>query len=272
MSTQVNPNISGSVIAHDNRGGGSYPFNDTCSMTSLNGDIVPKGAILDARVYTTSSKETTYISVIDVSESTLTIHLSDSSYVDIAKATVELGDQLAIFLDTFGREVGVIYADFDKLRGALGSTQTLFEFDTTALAFVSSVLVPQPRNVLTSLYTDTSKAAAGDIWLIGEDGVALTVSDNTVSVNINSDPLFKRKSCEVGIDSSNQYTQRQVKAITINNELVYPDQYGIIIWRVNSGTSISDSSSNIGSSAEDSLMRIFNVTNGISVEVVGNFS
>lgn len=272
MSIQVNPNISGSVIAHDNRGGGVYPFSDTCSMTSVNGDVVPKGAILDARIYTTSSNETTYISLIDVSESTLTIYISDNSYVDIAKAIVELGDQLAIFLDSFGREVGVIYADFDKLRSALGSTQTLFEFDTTALTFVSSVLIPQPRNVLTSLYTDTTKAASGDIWLVGEDGAALTVSGNIITININSDPLFKRKSCEVGIDSSNQYTQRQVKAITINNELVYPDQYGIIIWRVSSGASINDSSSNVGTSAEDSLMRIFNVDNGISVEVVGNFN
>jgi hypothetical protein len=180
-------------------------------------------------------------------------------------------------LDQYKREIGVLIGNFDQIR-TITKPNTSLEFTQAALEFITSVIIPVPIFSIKNIFAEESTiAASGEVWLIGEDGVKLETvdSDNdgtadSVRINIISDPLFKRKLCSDTLEFS---TKRGLKGIIVKNEndeetVVLPDVFGNIQIVIGNGT--DQNGSPIPSLVNSNIMRIFSGQNSLKFKVLGN--
>lgn len=258
---------------------GVYPFRDNATMQAIQGAQIPPGVITDARTYIPGADPNQYISKITFSKDGITVYINDSSGV-VATAKTKKRQSNTPLYDSYGREVGVLIGDILDLASAISGFGTI-TFDSTAMPFVSSVVVAQPSNIVTGIKDEKGGLISGDVWLVGEDGVALKYeAPNTISVNVIGDPLFKRKNCDAEV-STNQATSRPLKGITINGNIVYPDEFGNIYWIVGQGAGVSSNASHNTShpggsgnctQVYDNIVRMIKVDNGIKIDIIGNYN
>jgi len=244
-----------------NVGNTNYPFADNATMVSRNGMVVAKTVFLDARVYAPNSGALQFIKSMRLVSGALLVEIADTSGV-IATGTYPGSGAVIPLYDKYGRDVGVLYGDPDGISG-LSPGDTRVEFDVGALPFVSSVLVPQVQPVVRGIYVKEDELLSGDVWLIGEDGVVLTASEDTISVNIVGDHFFIRKLCASELPAFRP--GRPLKTLIINEGGSFlgnliPNVYGNVFLRP--GRDLAD----------DNIIRINPIKYGLQIEVLGNFN
>jgi hypothetical protein len=196
-----------------------YPFGDNASLT--NGTVtLPKSLFTDARIYAVGAEGRVYLSRIVTSISEVAIYFGDDNRADLAVgrfALTSVPDNLPL-LDAYGRPAGILVSSAAQLAtlASWGSSAINFTVDQTELT--ATVVVPTPEIGVRGFLVE-GELFTGDIYLMGEQGVYLTLQDGDIRVDIIGDPRAKARFCEQLFD----YKAPQLIR-TING--YRPDQFG----------------------------------------------
>lgn len=267
MSDSFNSSID--IIQKTNtEGAGNYPFSDIATMTSREGVFVVPTAFSDVRLYATVATANQYISRITINFNTTTIEIKDDNgLIGTATITNNNASTPVAIIDPYSRQVGVLLGNFDQLRSISPSIKVL-TFNPEALPFVPSVITPQPQVGVRSLVDKNNEIVTSDVWLVGEDGVVLTVDGNTITVHISADPLYRLKACTSEI--AGYVVPRPLKTLTVNGHVVTPDDTGNINFVV--GDTLTNFNNGSGMPfVMDNLLRITPASSGLQFSIIGNF-
>jgi hypothetical protein len=176
-----------------------YPFTDTSSLIADNGAQLDANWLLDVILYPPGVTDALSVSSIYVAGETLTITIGRSNGSAVCTGTVDLTTESvgAIPLqDAFGRPSGLLLADPTAIVALRQLAIGTINFGVGTADFVASVTVPTPEPGVRDFTDLTNMPLAGDVWLVGENGVQLTQTpDGLVRVDVVGEPLFVRHVC-----------------------------------------------------------------------------
>jgi hypothetical protein len=196
-----------------------YPFSDNASLT--NGAVtLPKSLFTDARVYAIGALGRVYLSRIKTSVNSVEIWFGDDNTQELAVGRFELTavpDNLPL-VDPYGRPAGILVSSVAQLAtlASWGSSEITFTADQTELT--ATAVVPTPEIGVRGFIVE-GELFTGDVYLMGEQGVYLTLQDGDIRVDIIGDPRAKARFCEQLFDYK---APRLIR--TING--YRPDRYG----------------------------------------------
>lgn len=233
----------------------SYPFRDGVEIQTSSGLSLPKQAFLDASFYPVGGQTPVYLSAIAVTAEKATWTVRAGEVVLTGVMDVLNPDALLEFTDPYGRSVGFLLLDPDRI--ALLRTWGIGVYDFTAeeFAFVDAVCAPLPSSGLQGLLLESGELFSGDVWLVGELGVTVRLveqsrlpactdlgssdapSRSAIRIDATGDPLFRRRLCDdealTGEDATLFNTPRFVRRIRFKKDatefVVTPDQYGGVV-------------------------------------------
>lgn len=257
----------------DQNEGNNYPFSDSATLT--NGDsTIGGGVFLDASIHPPSNGSRFFLSSVTVSQESGVLTIGDDDDRVIATAEFSLVDPgSAIYIESLdGRPAGTLISDPVRIASIRGFGLGVHSFQLEETEFVADVCLPMPANGVTGIRLPSGEILSGDVWLVGEDGVALSYSESVadgklgnpgkvrkiIHVNVVGDPLFKRRLCE-----STEYFQTPGfirKIIFTDGETSFecePDAYGDIQISVNNDLAV------------DTVLRVRTIETGIHIEAVG---
>ena len=255
------PYTTSTLQAPSNQGSTKYPFTDKATLISRNGTAISQEVFLDARVYAPGAGANQYIKTISYTSGALKVYISDSTRI-VATGTYSGTGATITLKDDYGRDVGMLYGNPDLLTG-LAPESGVLEFTPDALPFVATVLIPQAQPVVRGFLTIDDQLVSGDVWLIGEDGVVLTVDGNEIAVNIVGDHFFIRRLCAAEVPAF--APARPLRKLLVQygessvGELL-PNTYGNVFVRPGRDA------------ADDNIVRIHPIEFGLRLELLGNFA
>lgn len=175
-----------------------YPFIDSATLVGTGGRALPQDLLIDASVAPLGGEARLYLNRVTVTGPSMTFAVAGPVVGELASATVDLNttvERLAL-IDVFGRPAGVLVVDLSLLPtalAALGEGTTTFEVE--ASEFCASVAVPMPSLGVLGVVTDDGGLLTGDVVLVGEDGVVLSVEDGALRVDVLGDPYAFLAAC-----------------------------------------------------------------------------
>ncbi len=204
----------------DEHAGTTYPFADGGTLKSANLLVDLVGTIIDAAVYPIGGGPRLRITSVVVANGLATIWVGVSASPQLCSATFTpaAAPALLTLFDAYGRPAGRLVCDATALATAQTWPEGVHTFAEGAAEFTASCTIAIPAVCLRGLSAD-GELFAGDVWLVGDDGVVLSMDDSAIRVDVVGDPLSKRRACE---PLSRFETPRFLK--TINGGL--PDAYG----------------------------------------------
>lgn len=228
-------------------GPGRYPFADTSSLLANSGELLPLDVFVDASVYIVGAVEQISLRNISIGPSTTRFDIGDAVTEQLASGVFDKFNPTEVvpLSDLNGKPSGLVV--LDPVAAAIFQTWDIGEhnFDLGAAEFVASCTIAMPSNYLQGIRLPSGEILAGDVWLVGKDGVVLREQDGDIRVDIVGDPLFLRKLCSpAGRFETPLFIER------INN--VGPNQRGDFTIAVASNQA-SDTALRIYPTAEDTL-------------------
>lgn len=240
----------------DEQADSRYPFADSATLTSGAASI-PKDTFLDAILHPVGLSAPLYLRQINVETNLVTITISDTrNTMSITGAFDPFGggDSIAL-IDEYGRNAGLLICDEDRIRRFQSWAFGTYQFGDTA-EFVASVTVPLPADYVSGFILPDGSVMTGDVWFVGEHGVAIRKDGEAIRFDFIGDPLFKRLLCKDSTERNDLFvTPRFLK--TING--VPPDEYGNFVLTINNEL------------AGDTILRIYPDNNNsvLKIEFVG---
>lgn len=244
-----------------------YPFSDTATLRSNTGFFIPKNCIVDLNIYLINGDAGAFLASVVVAQDRVFLNFSDfsrqhtcvgiftpSAFAENKYVTIPLED-------VYGRPAGVLIGSGAELRVLSGWPQGPHTFVTAATELTASTVTPAKETGVRGLIGPAGELLAGDVWLIGDQGVVLRVlNDNNVQVNIIGAPLFKRIQCldENGAPVGDFTPRNYLK--TING--CPPDQYGNFNLTVKSHED--------DGTIRKQILRIYPDNNGLTIAAVGS--
>lgn len=173
-----------------------YPFRDGATLHSSRGIDLAQSIFVDARLYPIGAVAGIFLNRISVVGSSVTVAIADSNG-ELATVTFDAAtstsDSLELF-DRYGRPAGILASDTVSLAGLTNFGAGDTTFLQAATEFCSSVAIPMPQyGVVGILVGDT--LFAGDVWLVGTNGVVLRVVDGALRIDVVGDPYAKTNDC-----------------------------------------------------------------------------
>ena len=240
-----------------------YTFADSATLD--NGEYqIDEAAFLDGRLYPIGGNERLYLSRITRDGDDITLGISAEGLGELATATFSVASppdngELA-FSDAYGRPAGILLSTPTALAalGALDQgTQAMMLAQTR---FAATVVIPQPDVGVRGILTEEGDFLAGDVWLVGEDGVVLREEDGAIRVDFIGEPYASRELCQ---DEEPQEGGETVEPIlapfcpikTINGYA--PNDYGNLELRIGSDQS------------ETNIMRIIGQNGQLKISLLG---
>jgi len=252
-----------------------YPFVDVATLRNAEGKFIPEGTFLDASLYPIGGGVRLRLSSVTVSHEEITLYIGDQINSQIAYGRFSLLEPPAELrlLDFWGRPAGVLVSTASKLSifQAWGIGTHVFAVEATE--FVTDVCIPTPEVGLRGFVLADGSVFTGDIWLIGDDGIVLSVEENTtvdasgtcqaaaipetvIRVDVVGDPLFRRRIC-AGVFATPKFL-KTITAVRNGNSFVCgPDEFGD--FKITVGTQ----------DAEDTILRVRATKEGLIIEAVG---
>ena len=178
----------------------SYPFADDATLT--NGIVtLAKSLFLDGRLYPINGDAELYLSRITRAGNNIEFAIATAAAGELATASYDVNDipasgELA-FHDDYGRPAGMLLSSQEALQAFSGLNTGAYTFLLTQARFAPAVIVAQPAVGVRGVVTDDGDFFAGDVWLVGEDGVVLRRDDDgSLRIDIIGEPFAARKLCE----------------------------------------------------------------------------
>ena len=209
----------------DEQAASRYPFTDTATLVSTAGTLsIDSALFIDAVFFPIGAAAQLYISSIVVSADTVTINIGDPNTTNLLSGAYAVlsppTNGTVTFSDAYGRPAGALVATKIGLANFASRDIGTYSFTRAATEFVASVVIPANEPGVRALMPATGELMAGDIWLVGDQGVFLRwEAPNTIRVDVIGVPLYKRFLCE---PYGSFPTKKFLK--TINN--CPPDEYG----------------------------------------------
>jgi hypothetical protein len=232
---------------HEN---GKYPFSDNATLT--NGvDVISRSIFMDARLFVIGGGARQYLGKIVRTTEDASIVIMDESDTEIAAGTVTFdGAQDKVeLLDPYDRPAGVLVSTTDQLATLASWTAGTHTFTIDQTEFTATVVTPQPQIGVRGFLVE-GKLFAGDVYMVGEQGVFLTMDGEFIRVDIVGDPLARQRFCEQLFNFDQPWFLR-----TING--YESDKYGD--FKIISG----------GQVASDTVLRVEPRSNGIGLKLIG---
>jgi hypothetical protein len=188
----------------DEQSDSRYPFSDTATLAS-NGSTpavtIAADTFVDASLFPIGSAGQLYLSSITVAPDVITVAIGDASRPGLIFSsyapTAAPENGVLPFVDNYGRPAGMLLSSPLNLSRFSTWPAGTYQFAATATAFVAGVCVPANEPGVRGLLTANGTLLAGDVWLVGDAGVAVRqVSSGVVQVDVVGVPLFKRFVCE----------------------------------------------------------------------------
>lgn len=214
-----------------------YPFADTATMT--NGVVTFLNSLfIDGRLYPIDGGPRLYISEVNRAVDVVTLTLRSENSEDLATASFQIASPPAngvlAFADQYGRPAGVLVSTSSELAifGTIAQGAYSFTIDQTELT--AAVVVPMPDAGIRGIVTADGDIIAGDVWLVGENGVVLRKDGDALRIDIVGNAFAKRARCEdeqeAEISDDEGALLPYCPLLTING--YPPDDYGNFELRV----------------------------------------
>lgn len=231
----------------------AYPFIDQATLRSDTGQQLSESTFIDAAIYVVGLQSGAYLTHITIGTALAKIFIGDAA--DPERASVEVdfsapGSVLRLF-DAFARPAGILLTTAAEI--ALLQTWPVGDhtFSPRATEFVASTVTPTPELGVRGLITAAGVVLAGDVWLVGEDGVVVRQDgEQTIRIDIVGEPLFNRKLCQ---DTGFFLTPNFLR--TVNG--LTPDEFGDFKIDVSP------------ESAARTVLRVRRADRGLIIEAVG---
>ena len=230
-----------------------YPFSDSANRVSNEyRRVINAGTFVDALLYPIDATSNVYLSQIDITAQTVTFNIADRRRRALATGVIDLFDpQEIIYLyDSYSRPAGTLVAAPLALAQFGAWEIGAHTFNSTQTEFVASCLKVPVKNGVQGFTTEIPELFAGDVYLLGENGITLTAEGEVITVNAVGDPLYRRKECLP--------TDKFIPPsffLTVNG--CPPDQYG------NFNITVGDNL------ASDTIVRIVQTESGLEIRAVG---
>ncbi len=230
-----------------------WPFSDNATLISTTGEVIPEGMFLDAVFYPVGNNDSLHLSRITRGARQVVMAISNSAQQEVATASfsVTVTPEIINFYDAYGRHAGAIVADPVRVAALIAWPVTESTFEPSATEWVAACVVPMPEVGVHGLRLEDGTILAGDVWLVGGDGIVLTPDDNRIRVDLVGDPLFIRRRCQTDADYVTPIILR-----TINH--IPPDNRGDFRFAV--AAALRDSS----------ILRIEPVGDGLKFSIIGS--
>lgn len=233
---------------------GWYPFADDTALVTPAGLVITPGTILDAAVYPIGGDARMRLGSVVVTATTVTFVIKNTAGVAMAFGEFQKLDPPTVveLLDTLGRPAGAMVCDPVLLATFQTWDVGTHDFGRGIAEFVASVTVPTPEIGLRGIRTEDGDLLTGDVWLVGDAGIAIREEDGFIRIDVVGDPLFIRRLCQpFELFTTPNFIE------TING--IAPDEYGNFAITVTN------------SQAVDTALRIYPVDEStLRVSVVGS--
>lgn len=180
----------------------NYPFSDAATMISDSGVRVPRSLFDDARFYPIGAIAGVYMKSVGIQGNIVTITIADPEKT-LATGSFDYTNPLndVPFYDSLGRPAGVLVSTKEKLKLLPAALPAAVTFTQEQTEIVPSCIVPLPQPGVRGFILDDGSYFTGDLYLVGVDGVVLSVPQaNVIRVDIIGDPYAKLEDCaEEGI-------------------------------------------------------------------------
>jgi hypothetical protein len=177
-----------------------YPFSDTATLEGATLTLAPS-LFIDGRLYPIGGNATLYLNRISRAGSTITFAVQAVGTDELATGEIDVTDIPATgeipFYDVYGRPAGMLLSTEEALNSFSGLNTGDYEFFAEQTPFAAAVVVAQPDLGLRGVALESGEVLAGDVWLVGEDGVILRRDeDGSLRIDIIGDPFAARATCE----------------------------------------------------------------------------
>lgn len=236
-----------------------YPFVDSATLVNSQNISISNELFDDAVIHPVGGAAGAFIGNITVVGRTITFSIYDpvngltcsGSYTFGSSDTVQPG--LIRLLDIYNRPAGVLVSDHNRLEALVGIYGAgSYDFERTQTEFVAACVIPIPNSGVRGFLLDDGSVIGGDVWLVGENGVVLSMDGGKIRVDVVGDPYAGIKDCKEVVPAGYP-TFCGVRSL---NEIV-PDTKGD--FKLTLG----------GNSSRDSVLRIEQEGSIIKVKVVG---
>lgn len=177
-----------------------YPFTDNATLVNQSGLTIDPDLFDDARIYPVGGSVGMFLERVEVTVTGLFFHISDPVLGELASGGYlfadPVPDNLALY-DQYGRAAGVLVSSAARLQAAAGIYplgDTIFEQVQTE--FAPTVTVPIPNTSLRGILLDDGGFISGDVYLVGSNGVVLTLEGGAIRVDILGDPYALIRACQ----------------------------------------------------------------------------
>jgi len=176
-----------------------YPFTDISALTNGEGKFIDQDLFDDARLYPIGGSAGIFLSQIEVSGTTVTFTISDPISGVLATGVYDASDpkdDIALY-DVFGRPAGILVSSITRLNLLIGSFGPgVFSFESNQAEFVASVAIPMSQAGLFGFELDDGNVVSGDVYLVGVDGVVLSLESGNIRIDALGDPYALAKACD----------------------------------------------------------------------------
>lgn len=192
----------------------TYPFVPSATLQTRTGKSLVEGVILDAALYPVGGTAGLYLTSVTIDRDGITFLVGTDGVPRLCSGRYVLAapSDSVTLTDGFGRAAGMLLSADNQLATILPWGVGEHRFTRAATEFAASVCAPTPELGVRAIVLEDGTLLAGDVWLLGADGVVLTagsavipgpsgelpVAIRTIKVDIVGDPLFRRRLCGGG--------------------------------------------------------------------------
>lgn len=249
-------------------GATKYPFSDVATLTTRDGRILVEGTFLDAALHPVGGRAGAYLSRVTLTHQTVTVWVGDDGGQLRASGTFELirPPDLVQLADDLGRPAGVLVSESARLGIFQSWGVGDHDFTQAASEFCAGCCTPTPEVGLRGVRLDDGSILTGELWLVGEDGVVLRTSEETVGgeavtvvrVDVVGDPLFRRRLCTPEELFVTPRFVRTLRILHAGGEFTCsPDEYGNVRLAEDNGVT------------PDTVIRVRTTRDGVVIGMAG---
>lgn len=177
----------------------AWPFADRATLRTTGGLEIPRGAFLDAKLTLGGSTGPVALRSIGVAAGLTSIRFGDAANpaAGIAEFDPNAIDRRLRVVNAAGTPIGLLVVDPATLGSLGGWSAGEHAFPAGSADLAAAAVNPSPTGGVVGVAAGTAPPLAGEVWLVGRDGIVLSVDAdaNAIRVDVAGDPLWKRKLC-----------------------------------------------------------------------------
>jgi hypothetical protein len=206
---------------------------------------------LDGLLHPVGASGELYLSAVVVESGWVELRVGDAANEWLAAAGFNplAPSDLVVFRDPLSRPAGVLVSEAARLAPLQGWSRGEHRFSREQTAFATRATCPLPDLAVQGFLLDDGEVLAGDVWLLGGDGVTLSVVDGEtprpdapwdrepswfVRVDVTGDPLFRRALCGDAEPLDRRAVRRLRVRMGCREVICHPDATGHV--RLDVGT------------------------------------